>query len=194
MVSWTNYSPFSYSNGYCWRSGHAVDTVLLRGCPGSFHLRRIPGFHVSRPGSTSVRRIQSQATGSTIPLQEGWEYRNSRHSEPSGPDRNIEISAGRRRERMRTFLLVFDDGSSGEIDLRSYVDSLDAGAEMYTLDGHVCFLKSNLSVSDLSGRLLPFSGSSLFFIVDVTSSEYEGRMLGVFWDFLKSRTLESAAE
>ena len=95
---------------------------------------------------------------------------------------------------MKTFLLVFDDGSNPEIDLRSYVDSLDTGAEMYTLDGHVCFLKSNLSVSDLSGRLLKCSGSSLFFIVDVSSSEYEGRMLGVFWDFLKSRTFESAAE
>ena len=95
---------------------------------------------------------------------------------------------------MKTFLLVFDDGSNPEIDLRSYVDSLDSGAEMYALDGHVCFLKSNLSVSDLSGRLLTFSGSSLFFIVDVTSSEYEGRMLGVFWDFLKSRAFESAAE
>ena len=95
---------------------------------------------------------------------------------------------------MKTFLLVFDDGSNPEIDLRSYVDSLDGGAEMYTLDGHVCFLKSNLSVSDLSGRLLKCSGSSLFFIVDVSSSEYEGRMLGVFWDFLKSRAFESAAE
>jgi hypothetical protein len=94
---------------------------------------------------------------------------------------------------MKTFLLVFDDGST-EIDLRSYVDSLDSGAEMYAPDGHVCFLKSNLSVSDLSGRLLKFAGSRLFFIVDVTSSEYEGRMLGVFWDFLKPPPLESAAE
>jgi hypothetical protein len=95
---------------------------------------------------------------------------------------------------MKTFLLVFDDGSGAEIDVRSYVDSLDTGAEMYALDGHFCFLKSNLSVSELSSRFLRFSGSSLFFIVDVTSSEYEGRMLGVFWDFLKSRALESAAE
>jgi hypothetical protein len=95
---------------------------------------------------------------------------------------------------MKTYLLVFDDGNGSEIDLRGYVDSLDTGAEIYALDGHVCFLKSKLSVSDLSGRLLKFSGSSLFFVVDVTSSEYEGRMHGVFWDFLKSRALESAAE
>ena len=95
---------------------------------------------------------------------------------------------------MKTFLLVFDDGSGAEIDLLGYVDSLDTGAEMYALDGHFCFLKSNLSVSELSSRFLRFSGSSLFFIVDVTSSEYEGRMLGVFWDFLKQRKLESAAE
>jgi hypothetical protein len=95
---------------------------------------------------------------------------------------------------MKTYLLVFDDGNGSDIDLRGYVDSLDAGAELYTLDGHVCFLKSELSVSDLSSRLLKFGGSSLYFIVDVTSSEYEGRMLGVFWDFLKPRALESAAE
>ena len=95
---------------------------------------------------------------------------------------------------MKTFLLVFDDGSGREIDLRSYVDSLDNGAEIFTLDGHVAFLKSNLSVTDLSDRFLRFSGSSLFFLVDVTSSEYGGRMPGVFWDFIKSRTLESAAE
>jgi len=96
---------------------------------------------------------------------------------------------------MKTFLLVFDDGSNPEINLRSYVDSLDSGAEMYTLDGHVCFLKSNLSVSDLSGRLFEvFRFQSCFFIVDVSSSEYEGRMLGVFWDFLKPRAFESAAE
>jgi hypothetical protein len=95
---------------------------------------------------------------------------------------------------MKKFLLVFDDGSNAQIDLRSYVDTLDTGAGMFTLDGHVSCLKSNLSVADLSDRLLKFSGSSLFFIVDVTSAEYEGRMLGAFWDFLKPRILESAAE
>jgi hypothetical protein len=95
---------------------------------------------------------------------------------------------------MKTFLLVFDDGSGREIDLRSYVDSLDNGAQIFTLDGHVGCLKSNLSVTELSDRFSQFSGSSLFFIVDVTSSEYGGRMLGVFWDFLKSRALQSAAE
>jgi len=95
---------------------------------------------------------------------------------------------------MKNFLLVFDDGSGSEIDLGKYVDTLDVGAQLYTLDGHVCFLKSGLPVSELSSRLLKFSGSSLFFIVDISESQYEGRMLGVFWDFLKSRSLESAAE
>jgi hypothetical protein len=95
---------------------------------------------------------------------------------------------------MRAYLLVFDDGSNPEIDLQSFVEKLDNGAEMYTLDGHVCFLKSNLSVSELSSNFLKFAGSSLFFIVDVTSSDYEGRMLGVFWKFLKEPVLESAAE
>lgn len=95
---------------------------------------------------------------------------------------------------MKTHLLVFDDGSNPDHDLRSYVDTLDSGAEMFTLDGHVCFLKSDLSVSELSGKWLNFAGSSLYFIADVTASEYEGRMPGVFWDFLKSRSFESAAE
>jgi hypothetical protein len=95
---------------------------------------------------------------------------------------------------MKKYLLVFDDGSNPEIDLSGFVETLDSGAEMYTLDGHVCFLKSTLSVSDLSRKFLTFAGSSLFFIVDVTSSDYEGRMLGRFWDFLKQPSLESAAE
>jgi hypothetical protein len=76
----------------------------------------------------------------------------------------------------------------------AFVETLDTGAEMYTLDGHVCFLKSTLSVSDLSRIFLRFAGSSLFFIADVTSSDYEGRMVGKFWDFLKQPSLESAAE
>ena len=95
---------------------------------------------------------------------------------------------------MKSYLLVFDDGNGANIDLRGYVDALDDGAEMYTLDGHVCFLKSNLSVSELSKKMLRFAGSSLYFIVDVTSSEYEGRMVGRFWDFIKQPVLESAAE
>jgi hypothetical protein len=95
---------------------------------------------------------------------------------------------------MKTHLLVFDDGSHPEIDLQGFVDTLDSGAEMYTLDGHVCFLKSSLSASELSDRFLKFAGSSLFFIADVSSTEYAGRMLGVFWDFLKQPALEHAAE
>jgi hypothetical protein len=95
---------------------------------------------------------------------------------------------------MKTYLLVFDDGSNPEVDLRGFVETLDGGAEMYTLDGHVCFLKSNLSVSELSSKFLKFAGSSLYLITDVTSSGYEGRMLGAFWDFLKEPALASAAE
>jgi hypothetical protein len=95
---------------------------------------------------------------------------------------------------MRKYLLVFDDGSNPDIDLSAFVETLDDGAEVYTLDGHVCFLRSALSVSDLSRKFLQYAGSSLFFIADVTSSDYEGRMLGRFWDFLKARSLQSAAE
>jgi hypothetical protein len=95
---------------------------------------------------------------------------------------------------MNRYLLVFDDGSNPEIDLAGFVETLDGGAEMYTLDGHVCFLKSALSVSDVSKRFMKYAGSSLFFIADVTSSDYEGRMVGRFWDFLKEQSLVPAAE
>jgi hypothetical protein len=95
---------------------------------------------------------------------------------------------------MKRYLLVFDDGSNPEVDLSGFVDTLDDGAEMYTLDGHVCFLRSALSVTDLSKKFLQFAGSSLYFIVDITLSDYQGRMLGRFWDFLKQRSLVSAAE
>jgi hypothetical protein len=95
---------------------------------------------------------------------------------------------------MKRYLLVYDDGANPDIDLTGFVESLDSGAEMYLLDGHVCFLKSALSVSELSRRFLRVAGSSLYFIADVTSSDYEGRMVGSFWDFLKQRSLESAAE
>jgi hypothetical protein len=95
---------------------------------------------------------------------------------------------------MKRYLLVFDDGSNPEVNLSGFVETLDAGAEMYTLDGHVCFLKSALSVSDVSKRFMKFAGSSLFYIADVTTSDYQGRMVGRFWDFLKEQSLEPAAE
>jgi hypothetical protein len=95
---------------------------------------------------------------------------------------------------MKKHLLVFDDGSGSDLVLQNFVDALDPGAEMYTLDGHVCFLKSNLSASELSDRFQRFAGSRLFFVADVSSSDYAGRMLGVFWDFIKRPVLESAAE
>jgi hypothetical protein len=95
---------------------------------------------------------------------------------------------------MKRHLLVFDDGNGSEIDLQSFVDSLDAGAQMYALDGHVCFLKSRLSASEVSQRFVKFAGSRLFFIADVSSSDCTGRMVGAFWDFIKRPVLKSAAE
>jgi hypothetical protein len=95
---------------------------------------------------------------------------------------------------VKRHLLVFDDGNASEIDLQSFVDSLDAGAQMYALDGHVCFLKSGLSASEVSDRFLNFAGSRLFFIADVSSSDCTGRMVGAFWDFIKRPPLKSAAE
>ncbi len=95
---------------------------------------------------------------------------------------------------MRRHLLVFDDGSGKELDLQNFVDSLDAGARMYTMDGHVCFLTSTLSASEVSDRFLKLAGSRLFFVADVTSSHSAGRMFGSFWDFMKSPALKTAAE
>jgi hypothetical protein len=95
---------------------------------------------------------------------------------------------------MKRHLLVFEDGSDLEINLQKFVDSLDAAAEMYTLDVHVCFLKSELSAAEISDRFIKFAGSSLFFIADVSSSDCAGRMFGGFWDFIKSPALQAAAE
>ena len=95
---------------------------------------------------------------------------------------------------MKRHLLVFDDGNGDQPDLRGFVDSLDAGAQMYALDGHVCFLKSALLASEISDRFVKFAGSRLYFVADVSASDCSGRMLGVFWDFIKQRALETAAE
>ena len=95
---------------------------------------------------------------------------------------------------MKRHLLVFDDGNGREIDLRGFIDSLDAGAQMYSLDGHVCFLKSEFSASEISDRFVKFAGSSLYFIADVSTSDCSGRMLGAFWDFIKRSDLKTAAE
>ncbi len=95
---------------------------------------------------------------------------------------------------MRRHLLVFDDGSGNEIDLQDFVELLDAGAQVYTMDGHVCFVTSTLSASEISDRFLKLAGSRLFFVTDVTTSPSAGRMFGSFWDFMKSPALQNAAE
>ena len=95
---------------------------------------------------------------------------------------------------MRRHLLVFDEGNGDEIDLEAFVDSLDSGAKMFALDGHVCFLESALSVSEVSNRFLKFAGSRLFFVTDISHADYSGRMPGYFWDDLKRPSLPTAAE
>ncbi|MGO9744265.1 MAG: hypothetical protein ACLPN5_22635 [Roseiarcus sp.] len=95
---------------------------------------------------------------------------------------------------MKRHLLVFEEGNGEEIDLRAFVDSLDAGAQLYAFDGRVCFLKSRLTAHEISDRFLKFSGSSLFFISDISASDCSGRMFGIFWDFMKKSALPQAAE
>jgi hypothetical protein len=93
---------------------------------------------------------------------------------------------------MKRLLLVFDDGTSDELNLQSFVDSLDSDAQMYAMDGHVCFLKTTLSASEISDKFLKFAGSRLFFVSDITTSDFSGRMLGVFFDFMKGSALTAA--
>ena len=93
---------------------------------------------------------------------------------------------------MRRHLLVFDDGNGSSLDLRSFVDSLDTGAELYAMDGHVCFLKTAFSASEITDQFLKFAGSRLFFVADITSSDCSGRMFGAFFDFMKGSALAAA--
>jgi len=95
---------------------------------------------------------------------------------------------------VKRHLLVFDDGNGDELDLQQFVDSLDDGARMYAMDGHVCFLTSRLPAAEISDRFLKIAGSRLFFIGDVTSSDCAGRMIGSFWEFIKNPALPKAAE
>ena len=95
---------------------------------------------------------------------------------------------------MKRHLLVFDDGSGNDLDLRTFVETLDDRSEIYTLDDHVCFVKSELSASEISDRLVKCAGSRLFFVTDISSSPWAGRMPGSFWDYLKKPALASAAE
>ncbi|MBV1703864.1 MAG: hypothetical protein KGQ28_03555 [Hyphomicrobiales bacterium] len=95
---------------------------------------------------------------------------------------------------MKTFMLAFDDGNGDELDLGRFVEALDAGAQIWTLDGHVCFVRSGLRVDEITDRFLGMAGSRLFVIADVSASAYSGRMVGEFWEFFKGRKVLSAAE
>ena len=95
---------------------------------------------------------------------------------------------------MKRHLLVFEEGTAGERDLKAFVDSLDDGAQMYAFDGRACFLKSELTAPEVSRRFQRIDGSSLFFIADISSSDCSGRMFGVFWEFMKKPALSNAAE
>ncbi len=95
---------------------------------------------------------------------------------------------------MNNYLLVFDDGNGDEIDLKAFVDSLDEGAKMLAFDRHACFLQSGLSVSQTNERFAKFAGSRLYFISDITSSDFSGRMPGTFWEEFMPTKAKAAAE
>ncbi|MBV8103908.1 MAG: hypothetical protein JO223_04650 [Hyphomicrobiales bacterium] len=95
---------------------------------------------------------------------------------------------------MNRLLLVFGDGNGDALDLQAFVEALDPGAQIYTLNDHVCFLRTALDAFDVSDKFLPFAGSRLHFVTDITSSPAAGRMFGSFWDFFKPAALPAAAE
>src|SRR5580704_1613298 len=156
--------------------------------------RRLLSLLFPRSGPASVRRIRTQTARAANSLQKRGKCRNCGCSARDRADREFAARVWRWRQAMKRHLLVFDDGSGSDLDLRGFVDSLDAGAAMYTLDGHVCFLTTTLTASEVTDRFLKLAGSRLFFVADVTSSECSGRMLGAFFDFMKAPALQSAAE
>jgi len=95
---------------------------------------------------------------------------------------------------VKRHLLVFDDGDGADVDLKAFVDTLDDGGQIYTLEDHVCFVNSGLPASEISDRFLKYAGSRLFFVTEITSSPWAGRMPGSFWDYFKKPALSNAAE
>ncbi len=99
---------------------------------------------------------------------------------------------------MKRHLIVFEEEGQREhslsADLKRFIESLGDGAAMYTFDGRVAFLKANLTAQEVTKRLLPFAGSDLFFVADISSADCSGRMYGIVWDFLKKDSIPTAAE
>jgi hypothetical protein len=95
---------------------------------------------------------------------------------------------------MNRLLLVLDDGDSRAPDFQAFIETLDPGAQMYALGDRACFLKTALDTFDVYDKFLPFAGSRLFFVADITSSEAAGKMFGSFWSFFKQSALPAAAE
>jgi hypothetical protein len=95
---------------------------------------------------------------------------------------------------MKRYVLVFDDGSGDDLDLKRFVDTLDEGAKMLALDGHLCFLMTRLTVAEISEAFVKFAGSRLFFVSDTSHSDYSGRMPGAFWEEFMRPRQQTAAE
>jgi hypothetical protein len=95
---------------------------------------------------------------------------------------------------MNRLLLVLDDDDGRAPDFQAFIETLDPGAQMYALGDRACFLRTALDTFDVYDKFLPFAGSRLFFLADITSSEAAGKMFGSFWDFFKQSALPAAAE
>ena len=95
---------------------------------------------------------------------------------------------------MNRHVLAFEDGIRDEMDSTGFIEALDDEARIYTLDDHVCFVKSSPPAAKISDRFTGFAGSRLFFVADLTSSSRVGRMPGSFWDYIKNAALPAAAE
>jgi hypothetical protein len=95
---------------------------------------------------------------------------------------------------MNRLLLVFGGGDGSAPDLQAFIETLDPGAQIYALGDRVCFLRTAIHVFEVSEKFLPFAGSRVYFVTDITSSPAAGRMFGAFWDFLKQSSLPAVAE
>ena len=94
---------------------------------------------------------------------------------------------------MKSYLLVFDDGNGAEFRVSKFIDSLDDGATGFTLDGHVCFFRTGLALSEIEEKLERLAGSRLFFVTELGEAPFIGRMMGAHWDIIKQRDKLSSA-
>ena len=87
---------------------------------------------------------------------------------------------------MNRLLLVLDDGDGSAPRSSGFYRTLDPGAQIYALDDRACFLRTALHAFDVSDKFLPFAGSRLYFVTDITSSPARGKNVRLFLGLLQA--------